>query len=83
MDGNLSSLLNLDQFRHDCFSQHRDMKAMDPVELLGILPTFILANSAPGKYLAILVRSRDDSLLVPDSLIFFELKIDTNILLFR
>ncbi|MED6129474.1 hypothetical protein PIB30_108324, partial [Stylosanthes scabra] len=35
---NLSTLLNPDQFRRDCFAQYRDMKSMDPAELLGILP---------------------------------------------
>ncbi|KAF2312608.1 hypothetical protein GH714_035213 [Hevea brasiliensis] len=46
MDGSLSSLLNPDQFRRDCFTQYRDMKAMDPIELLGICQLVTLGNSA-------------------------------------
>ncbi|KAH0931972.1 hypothetical protein HID58_009089 [Brassica napus] len=34
MDGSLSSLISPDQYRCDCFAQFKDMKAMDPMELL-------------------------------------------------
>ncbi|CAF2121057.1 unnamed protein product [Brassica napus] len=39
MDGSLSSLISPDQYRCDCFAQFKDMKAMDPMELLEVLPT--------------------------------------------
>nr|DAD23991.1 TPA_asm: hypothetical protein HUJ06_025454 [Nelumbo nucifera] len=48
MDGNLSLLLNPDQFRRDCFSQFRDMKAMDPAE-----PTCQFSKFCSKKYLFI------------------------------
>ncbi|CAL1360722.1 unnamed protein product [Linum trigynum] len=62
MDGSLSSLLNPDQFRRDCFTQYRDMKAMDPVELLGILPTCHFGKFCSKKYLAIVHPKMEESL---------------------
>ncbi|CAN1282463.1 Protein GRAVITROPIC IN THE LIGHT 1 [Linum perenne] len=62
MDGSLSSLLNPDQFRRDCFAQYRDMKAMDPVELLGILPTCHFGKFCTKKYLAIVHPKMEESL---------------------
>ncbi|XVF68914.1 hypothetical protein PTKIN_Ptkin11bG0039400 [Pterospermum kingtungense] len=62
MDGSLSSLLNPDQYRRDCFTQYRDMKAMDPVELLGILPTCHFGKFCSKKYLAIVHPKMEESL---------------------
>ncbi|KAJ9146753.1 hypothetical protein P3X46_028984 [Hevea brasiliensis] len=62
MDGSLSSLLNPDQFRRDCFTQYRDMKAMDPIELLGILPTCHFGKFCFRKYVAIVHPKMEQSL---------------------
>lgn len=62
MDGSLSSLLHPDQYRRDCFTQYRDMKAMDPVELLGILPTCGFGNFCFKKFLAIVHPKMEESL---------------------
>ncbi|KAL2488636.1 Plant protein of unknown function [Forsythia ovata] len=62
MDGSLSSLLHPDQHRRDCFTQYRDMKAMDPVELLSILPTCSFGNFCFKKYLAIVHPKMEESL---------------------
>ncbi|KAF2312598.1 hypothetical protein GH714_035190 [Hevea brasiliensis] len=62
MDGSLSSLLNPDQFRRDCFTQYRDMKAMDPIELLGILPTCHFGKFCFRKYVAIVHPKMEESL---------------------
>lgn len=62
MDGSLSSLLNPDQFRRDCFTQYRDMKAMDPSELLGILPTCHFGKFSSKKYLAVVHPKMEESL---------------------
>ncbi|CAI8596833.1 unnamed protein product [Vicia faba] len=62
MDGSLSSLLNPDQFRRDCFIQYRDMKSMDPAELLGILPTCHFGKFCSKKYLAIVHPKMEESL---------------------
>lgn len=62
MDGSLSSLLHPDQFRRDCFTQYRDMKSMDPVELLGILPTCQFGKFCTKKYLSIVHPKMEESL---------------------
>lgn len=62
MDGSLSSLINPDQFRRDCFTQYRDMKAMDPTELLGILPTCHFGKFCAKKYLSIVHPKMEESL---------------------
>ncbi|MED6153870.1 Protein GRAVITROPIC IN THE LIGHT 1, partial [Stylosanthes scabra] len=62
MDGSLSTLLNPDQFRRDCFVQYRDMKSMDPAELLGILPTCHFGRFCSNKYLAIVHPKMEESL---------------------
>ncbi|CAL0301722.1 unnamed protein product [Lupinus luteus] len=62
MDGSLSSLLNPDQFRRDCFTQYRDMKSMDPTELLGILPSCHFGKFCSEKYLAIVHPKMEESL---------------------
>ncbi|XP_041998365.1 protein GRAVITROPIC IN THE LIGHT 1-like [Salvia splendens] len=62
MDGSLSSLLHPDQHRRDCFTQYRDMKAMDPVELLSILPACSFGNFCFKKYLSIVHPKMEESL---------------------
>ncbi|KAF7816056.1 protein GRAVITROPIC IN THE LIGHT 1 [Senna tora] len=62
MDGSLSSLLNPDQFRRDCFTQYHDMKSMDPTELLGILPSCHFGKFCSKKYLAIVHPKMEESL---------------------
>ncbi|XP_071720989.1 protein GRAVITROPIC IN THE LIGHT 1 [Rutidosis leptorrhynchoides] len=62
MDGSLSSLLNPNQFRTECFTQYRDMKAMDPIELLGILPTCQFGSFCSKKYLSIVHPKMEESL---------------------
>ncbi|KAI7726606.1 hypothetical protein M8C21_025180 [Ambrosia artemisiifolia] len=62
MDGSLSSLLNPNQFRTECFTQYRDMKAMDPIELLGILPTCPFGKFCSKKYISIVHPKMEESL---------------------
>ncbi|XP_021973364.1 protein GRAVITROPIC IN THE LIGHT 1 isoform X1 [Helianthus annuus] len=62
MDGSLSSLLNPDQFRAECFTQYRDMKAMDPIELLGVLPTCQFGKFCSKKYISIVHPKMEESL---------------------
>ncbi|KAF8102468.1 hypothetical protein N665_0198s0168 [Sinapis alba] len=62
MDGSLSSLINPDQYRRDCFAQFKDMKAMDPMELLGILPTCHFGKFCSKKYLSIIHHKMEESL---------------------
>ncbi|MFS7902694.1 putative protein gravitropic in the light 1 [Helianthus anomalus] len=62
MDGSLSSLLNPDQFRTECFTQYRDMKAMDPIELLGVLPTCQFGKFCSKKYISIVHPKMEESL---------------------
>ncbi|KAF2610980.1 hypothetical protein F2Q70_00007833 [Brassica cretica] len=50
MDGSFSSLINPDQFRRGCFAQFKDMKAMDPMELLGVLLTCHFAGNHPRSH---------------------------------
>ncbi|KAK6927051.1 protein of unknown function DUF641, plant [Dillenia turbinata] len=62
MDGSLSSLLNPDRYRRDCFTQYNNMKAMDPIELLGILPTSHFGKFCFKKYLSIVHQKMEESL---------------------
>ncbi|KAL8191599.1 hypothetical protein R6Q57_028330 [Mikania cordata] len=62
MDGSLSSLLNPNQFRSECFTQYSDMKSMDPMELLGILPTCQFGKFCSKKYLSIVHPKMEESL---------------------
>ncbi|XVE59364.1 hypothetical protein DITRI_Ditri05aG0040600 [Diplodiscus trichospermus] len=62
MDVSFSSLLNPDQYRRECFTQYRDMKAMDHVELLGILPGCHFGKFCSNKYLAIVHPKMEESL---------------------
>ncbi|XP_076896780.1 protein GRAVITROPIC IN THE LIGHT 1-like [Bidens hawaiensis] len=62
MDGSLTSLLNPAQFRSECFTQHSDMKSMDPMELLGIMPTCEFGKFCFKKYLSIVHPKMEESL---------------------
>ncbi|PKA46081.1 hypothetical protein AXF42_Ash015372 [Apostasia shenzhenica] len=62
LEGSLKSLLSPADFRRDCFSQYRDMRRMDPAELLGILPTCQFGRFAANKYLAVVHPKMEDSL---------------------
>ncbi|GER25676.1 hypothetical protein STAS_01264 [Striga asiatica] len=62
MDGSLSSILHPDHHRKDCFTQYRDMKAMDPTELLGILPDCSFGNFCFKKYLSMVHPKMEESL---------------------
>ncbi|PIN01956.1 hypothetical protein CDL12_25534 [Handroanthus impetiginosus] len=62
MDGSLTSIRHPDQHRRDCFTQYRDMKAMDPIELLSILPTCSFGNFCFKKYLSIVHPKMEESL---------------------
>ncbi|MCL7047305.1 hypothetical protein MKW94_023102 [Papaver nudicaule] len=62
IDGSLSSLLNPDQFRKDCFTQFQDMKSMEPTELLGILPTCNFGKFCTRKFLSIVHPKMEESL---------------------
>ncbi|KAL3829100.1 hypothetical protein ACJIZ3_017902 [Penstemon smallii] len=62
MDGSLTSILHPDQHRRDCFTQYRDMKAMDPIELVSILPTCSFGNFCFKKYLSIVHPKMEESL---------------------
>ncbi|XP_021720758.1 protein GRAVITROPIC IN THE LIGHT 1-like [Chenopodium quinoa] len=62
MDGTLFSLLNPSQFRTECFSKFRDMKAMDPSELLGILPSSPFGVFCSKKYQDIVHPKMEESL---------------------
>ncbi|KAK9940693.1 hypothetical protein M0R45_017340 [Rubus argutus] len=61
MDNSLSSLLNLDQYRRDCFTQYCDMKKMDYTELLDILPSCNFGKFCSNKYLAIVHPKMEES----------------------
>lgn len=63
MEGSLSSLLNPDQYRQDCYAQYRDMRGMDPSELLGVLPGCHFGRFAAKKYLTMVHPKMEESLL--------------------
>ncbi|CAO2814256.1 unnamed protein product [Amaranthus hypochondriacus] len=62
MDGTLFSLLNPSQFRNECFSKFKDMKSMDPSELLGILPNSPFGVFCSKKYQEIVHPKMEESL---------------------
>lgn len=62
IDGSLSSLLNPDKYRRDCFTQFRDMNSMDPAELLGISPTCPFGQFCCKKYLSVIHPKMEESL---------------------
>ncbi|XP_010928935.1 protein GRAVITROPIC IN THE LIGHT 1 [Elaeis guineensis] len=62
IEGSLTSLLRPAEFRNDCFAQFKDMRGMDPAELLGVLPTCQFGRFAAKKYLAIVHPKMEESL---------------------
>ncbi|WOL02026.1 IRK-interacting protein-like [Canna indica] len=62
LEGSLSSLINPAEFRRDCFAQFRDMRGMEPEQLLGILPGCPFGRFAAAKYLAIVHAKMEESL---------------------
>ncbi|XP_008798959.2 protein GRAVITROPIC IN THE LIGHT 1-like [Phoenix dactylifera] len=62
IEGSLTSLLRPAEFRIDCFAQFKDMRGMDPAELLGVLPTCQFGRFAAKKYLAIVHPKMEESL---------------------
>ncbi|KAH7672881.1 hypothetical protein IHE45_09G086500 [Dioscorea alata] len=62
IDGTLASLLNPAEFRRDSYAQFKDIRGMDPAELLGILPTCHFGRFAAKKYLAIVHAKMEESL---------------------
>eukprot|EP01018_Ginkgo_biloba_P033744 Gb_30642 [translate_table: standard] len=53
INGSLSSLLEPDKHRRDCFTQFRDMHSMEPMELLNILPDCPFGKFCNKKFLRI------------------------------
>ncbi|KAJ3704564.1 hypothetical protein LUZ61_008269 [Rhynchospora tenuis] len=62
LDGSLASLLDPAAFRRSCFSQFRDMRTMDPTEMLGVLPTCQFGLFAATKYLSLVHEKMEESL---------------------
>ncbi|KAM0021464.1 putative protein gravitropic in the light 1 [Helianthus debilis subsp. tardiflorus] len=62
IDGSLSTILNPNQFRMECFTQYSDMKSMDPMELLGMMPTSQFGKFCSNKYLSIVHPKMEESL---------------------
>uniref|UniRef100_A0ACD5WD51 Uncharacterized protein n=1 Tax=Avena sativa TaxID=4498 RepID=A0ACD5WD51_AVESA len=54
LDGSLSSLLDPAAFRRERYAQYRDMRGMDPGELLGVLPTCAFGRYAAAKFASLL-----------------------------
>ncbi|XP_073062139.1 protein GRAVITROPIC IN THE LIGHT 1-like [Primulina eburnea] len=59
----LSSMIHPDKSRRDCFAQYRDIKAMDPLDLLNVLPTCSFGKFCIKKYLSIMHPKMEESLL--------------------
>ncbi|CAL9120813.1 unnamed protein product [Musa acuminata var. zebrina] len=62
LEGSLSSLINPAEFRRDRFTQFRDMRGMEPEQLLGILPRCPFGRFAASKYLAVVHAKLEESL---------------------
>ncbi|KAJ1688560.1 hypothetical protein LUZ63_019950 [Rhynchospora breviuscula] len=62
LDGSLASLLDPAAFRRSCFSQFRDMRTMDPTEMLGVLPTCQFGLFAATKYQSLVHEKMEESL---------------------
>uniref|UniRef100_A0A0D9W0W5 Uncharacterized protein n=1 Tax=Leersia perrieri TaxID=77586 RepID=A0A0D9W0W5_9ORYZ len=63
LDGSLSSLLDPAAFRRERYTQFRDMRGMDPAELLGLLPTCPFGRYASTKYASLLPPRVEQALL--------------------
>ncbi|VFQ98228.1 unnamed protein product [Cuscuta campestris] len=60
--GRFSTVFHPDQHRRDCFSQYRDMSGLNPVDLLGVLPTCNFGNFCFKKYLSLVHPKMEESL---------------------
>ncbi|EER90605.1 uncharacterized protein LOC8080221 [Sorghum bicolor] len=63
LDGSLSSLLDPASFRRERYVQFRDMRGMEPAELLGVLPTCAFGRYAAAKFTALLPPRVEEAVL--------------------
>ncbi|KAG2534154.1 protein GRAVITROPIC IN THE LIGHT 1-like [Panicum virgatum] len=63
LDGSLSSLLDPAAFRRERYAQFRDMRGMEPAELLGVLPTCAFGRYAATKFAALLPPRVEEAIL--------------------
>ncbi|KAL6636606.1 hypothetical protein ACP70R_024178 [Stipagrostis hirtigluma subsp. patula] len=63
LDGSLSSLLDPAAFRRERYTQFRDMRGMEPAELLGVLPTCAFGRYAAAKFEALLPPRVEEAIL--------------------
>ncbi|GJN22818.1 hypothetical protein PR202_gb10417 [Eleusine coracana subsp. coracana] len=63
LDGSLSSLLDPAASRRDRYAQFRDMRGMEPAELLGVLPTCAFGRYAAAKFAALLPPKVEEAVL--------------------
>ncbi|XP_062212883.1 protein GRAVITROPIC IN THE LIGHT 1-like [Phragmites australis] len=63
LDGSLSSLLDPAAFRRDRYTQFRDMRGMEPAELLGVLPTCAFGRYAASKFAFLLPPRLEEAIL--------------------
>ncbi|XP_037436936.1 protein GRAVITROPIC IN THE LIGHT 1-like [Triticum dicoccoides] len=66
LDGSLSSLLDPAAFRRERYAQFRDMRGMDPGELLGVLPTCAFGRYAASKFASLLPPRVEEAVLGSD-----------------
>ncbi|KAI4986205.1 hypothetical protein ZWY2020_018835 [Hordeum vulgare] len=66
LDGSLSSLLDPAAFRRERYAQYRDMRGMDPGELLGVLPTCAFGRYAASKFASLLPPRVEEAVLGGD-----------------
>ncbi|KAJ1292908.1 hypothetical protein BS78_01G026300 [Paspalum vaginatum] len=63
LDGSLSSLLDPAAFRRERYTQFRDMRGMEPAELLGVLPTCAFGRYAAAKFASLLPPRVEEAIL--------------------
>ncbi|KAK8443765.1 hypothetical protein SEVIR_9G028100v4 [Setaria viridis] len=63
LDGSLSSLLDPAAFRRERYAQFRDMRGMEPAELLGVLPTCAFGRYAATKFASLLPPRVEEAIL--------------------
>lgn len=63
LDGSLSSLLDPAAFRRERYTQFRDMRGMEPAEMLGVLPTCAFGRYAASKFTALLSPKVEEAIL--------------------
>ncbi|CAN6291273.1 unnamed protein product [Urochloa humidicola] len=63
LDGSLSSLLDPAAFRRERYTQFRDMRGMEPAELLGVLPTCPFGRYAATKFASLLPPRVEEAIL--------------------